>query len=151
VLHEIIDVIALVAALVGLIPLWRDQQKRMIAVAAACLLLISAGYLLWEYYDEGQKRAEAEVQLSKAEQAITAAACQHPEGMGFDEIYQEHLDYGAYEWALVDQAFGDLVENRTLTIKSIRVPSGTDRNRPVPLRVWSVTDPDRSCRKSQKP
>lgn len=141
-LHELIDLFALVVALLGLIPLWRDQRRRFLAAGMACLLLVAAGYLTFDYFAKRSEQATEELQanqeLAEAESAILSIVCIHPDGMGFDEIYAHHVDYGSQTWGLTDQAFGDLVKKGLLAIDTKSIPSW-DKKRTVPLRVWSVT------------
>jgi hypothetical protein len=47
-----------------------------------------------ESADDAQKRYE----LMEAKRSISKAVCVHPEGMGFDEIYERHIDYGTQTW-----------------------------------------------------
>ncbi len=151
-LHEAIDLFALVAALLGLIPLWKDPSKRIIVVAGCCLVVVASTYLVWEYLDIKGKRLEEakqrvaeeeerEREISSAKTAIMAAACQHPQGMGFDEIYGQHIDYGSQTWEATDQAFGALVASKELSIETKTVQSW-EKNRKIPLRVWVVSHPE---------
>ena len=60
-LHKIIDAFALVVAILALIPLWREQKRRLIAVTGICLLAPSGIYLVTEYLrqaDEERQREE---------------------------------------------------------------------------------------------
>lgn len=55
--HELIDVLALIVAALGLIPLWKDNKRHLLAMALTCFVVVGAAYIVWGYYDEKEKKA----------------------------------------------------------------------------------------------
>lgn len=140
-LHDAVDLFALVVALVGLYPLFADNNKRKkaLGITLGCMLLAGIGYICKEVMDQRAQVAEDEQTLQRAEEAIIVAACKHPDGMNFDDIYQ-NIDLGTQSWSVTDEAFGDLVATHRLQLDVKLIPSWDDKRRQVPLRVWSVSN-----------
>jgi len=149
--HELIDVLALIVAALGLMPLWKDDKRHLLAMALTCFVVIGACYIAWGYYDEKEKKS-AELQQKQQEQKeadekfeavkidIVRAVCRAKGDMNFDSIFQKRLDYGR-EWRAIDDALGLLVDTGKLEVDTRYLPSWDKKAKdPIPLRVWRVRD-----------
>ncbi len=140
-LHESIDIFALVVAVLGLIPLWREQSRRAFAIGFTVLLVVGAAYILWDYEKDKREnemaRRDQFFLVTSIENDIEKTLCAGD--MGFDEI-QTHLNYGI-GFDDINLAIDALVQGKkSVIIVPTSIDSPTPPKRKVSLRIYKLVE-----------
>jgi hypothetical protein len=137
-MHDIIEFAGLAIGILGLIPLWREKKRHLIATALTVLVIVGAIYIFWERHEESVEQAEREVTIEKIESEMKAAVCNSRDGMNFDQFLL--VVDREYDWGLVDEAIGRL-QHEVLRVDSVLVPSwDASAKAPIPVRVWRISN-----------
>jgi len=136
-MHEIIDVVALVVATLGLIPLWREKGRRFFAIALTCLVLLGAAYLGWVRYRERQEEEENSAKVRLKEKQLVTFLCEGDKS--YEEIYTK-LNLG-FSDKILNDAIDDLTETQQLVTTSwVSIPAPNLPKRTLNLRFFHLTN-----------
>lgn len=136
-MHDIIEFAGLGLGILGLIPLWSDKRKHLIATAVSVLVVVGAIFIFWERHVEHLAEMARAARIEKIENQIVSAVCKSADGMNFDRLIL--VVDREYDWELVDEALGNVVDLKYLEIDDVLVGSWAGTGQ-IPLRVWKVKD-----------
>lgn len=140
ILHQVIDVFALLVGILGLISLFvdpKDDSKRHKFVRAS-LLCVIAGisiYLGVEYLILLSERHDADRDIEKKEELVLKLLCTEGE-MNYEELYNETS--AGFSDEVLNKAIDDLAQNKqslTTTWPSTPVPA-LKNGRSLPVRLY---------------
>jgi hypothetical protein len=133
--HEIIDTIALITSILALIPLWRDQGRRALALIFLFLVIIFGAYIWWNYHRERAEERVHELELLHKEQQVIDLLCHA--GANYEEIYSKTTL--GFANGILDDAIDDLMQNKQLvTIDDISVKYPGTPPRDLTVRMFNV-------------
>jgi len=143
-MHDIIEFAGLGLGILGVIPLWSDKRKHLIATAVSVLVIVGAIFIFWERHEEHLEELERASRIDKIENQIMSEVCRSSDGVDFEEflIVLDRED----KWELVDEALGRVVDFNYVQVVHVSVPSWSGTGT-VPMRVWKVKDRTR-CNQS---
>ncbi len=133
--HEIVDTIALIASILALIPLWRDQGRRVLAIISICLVIIFGAYIWWNYNREKVEERAHEQELLHKEQQVIDLLCH--DGANYEEIYSKTTL--GFANGILDDAIDDLMQNKqlvTIDDVSVKYPGPPPRN--LTVRIFKA-------------
>ena len=136
-MHDIVEFAGLGLGILGLIPLWTDKRKHLIATAVTVLVIVGAIFVLWERHVERLEEIAKRSRIEKIENQIVSAVCRSTDGMNFDRLIL--VVDREYDWQLVDEALGNVVDSNYLEIDDVLVGSWAGTGQ-IPLRIWKVKD-----------
>jgi hypothetical protein len=133
-MRDVIEFIGLGIGILGLIPLWFDKRRQLIAAALSVLVIVGAVFIFWERHDEHLEATARAATIETIEGQIVSAVCRSDDGMNFEQFLL--VVDREYNWELVDEALGGVVHSNLLVV-NVLVPSWTGKGQ-IPIRVWKV-------------
>jgi hypothetical protein len=142
-MHDTVDLIALIVALLGLIPLWWDARRKFIASAFSVLILVGIGYVLWTRHEDAAAALARQDRVNIIWEEIRRSVCRSHDGMNFEQLTL--VTDREEEWPLVDDALG-LLQQKVLRVDTVNVPSwDTAAKDTIQIRVWRINNRNIFC------
>ena len=77
-LRDLCELFVFVVGVLGLIPVWRDEKKRLLAIGLSCLLVVAVGYVWWEFHEQARADQAHRNEIASKGRQIVEAALQRP-------------------------------------------------------------------------
>jgi hypothetical protein len=137
--HDIIDIFAFIVGILGLIPLWREQGRKFLAILFSCLILVGSCYIVWNYYQARQEEKDQAQDLANKEEQVISMLCLG--GANYEEIYAR-TSFG-YPNKILDDAIDDLMQYKhAVKIEDVNLKYSGPPPRGITVRIFQIASRD---------
>ena len=137
-LRDLCELFVFVVGVLGLIPVWRDEKKRLLAVGLSCTLVAAVGYVWWEFHEQARADQEHRNEVASKGRQIVELLCSGP--ANYEEIYDKTSF--AYSNEILDDAIEDLMRNRLIGVDIIHVPYAGPPQHELQVRMFRLKSQD---------